>query len=296
MENSLYNVISLYKFFEIKKVFNFKNRLLKNFKHLDIRGTILLAPEGININVSIISHKYEVFLADLKKIFNFSKADIKLHTYDKHIYRKFKIKIKKEILTTRNQQNTNPLRQVGKYIKPEEWDNLISEPDTMLIDMRNNYEVNIGTFKNAINPNCNNFTALLKWLQEKFVNGKKIENKKIALFCTGGIRCEKATSFLMSLTKNKVYHLQGGIIKYLEKFKESTYWRGECFVFDNRVSLNKELQKGSFLLCYACRMPLSKEDLLKKEYIKGESCHLCYNNKTDMQRKKYRLRNKQLKV
>ena len=296
METLSYNVISLYKFFEIKKVFNFKNRLLKALKHLDIKGIILLAPEGININISIKSHECEVFLKDLKKIFDFSNADIKMHSNDSHIYRKFKIKIKKEILTTRNIKNTNPLKKVGKYIQPEDWDKFINKPNTILIDIRNNYETHVGTFKNSLNPNCDNFSSILKWLEVAFINDKNIENKKVAMFCTGGIRCEKASSFLISLGKVDVYQLHGGIIKYLDKCQESRSWKGECFVFDNRVSLNKKLQKGSFFLCYACRMPLSKEDLSKKEYVKGESCHLCYYKQTENQRKKYKMRNQQRKI
>ena len=292
-----YTVLSLYKFFEIKKVFNFKNKINHIFNNIDVKGIILIAPEGININISVINKDYKNIEIRLKEIFNFEKIDIKKTKEEKHIFRKFKIKIKKEILTTRNINKTNPLTQVGQYIEADEWNDFIGLSDTVLIDMRNNYEVEIGTFNNAINPKCNNFTDLLNWLSTDLMNIKNIKKKKIAMFCTGGIRCEKATSFLLNLGKSNVYHLKGGILKYLEKQKNNKEkpWKGECFVFDNRVSLNDNLKIGSYSLCHACRMPLTSEDKKHSKYIEGESCHLCYSTKTEEQKKRYRMRNSQLK-
>ena len=293
-----YTVLSLYKFFEIKKVFNFKNKINHIFNNIDVKGIILVAPEGININISVIDKDYKNIEIRLKEIFDFEKIDIKKTKEEKHIFRKFKIKIKKEILTTRNINKTNPLTQVGQYIEADEWNDFIGQPDTVLIDMRNNYEVEVGTFNNAINPKCNNFTDLLNWLSTDLMNIKNIKKKKIAMFCTGGIRCEKATSFLLNLGKNNVYHLKGGILKYFEKQKKNKEkpWKGECFVFDNRVSLNDNLKIGSYSLCHACRMPLTSEDKKHLKYIEGESCHLCYSTKTEEQKKRYRMRNSQLKT
>ncbi len=300
MSKSSYIVLSLYKFFEIKKIFNFKNNINKIFSGIDVKGIILIAPEGININVSIKESEYEAVEKKLKKNFIYQDEDIKKNKEEKHIFRKFKIKIKKEILTTRNVKYTNPLNLVGKYIEADEWNSFISDPNTLLIDMRNNYEVEVGTFNQAINPECENFTDLLNWLKNDFINIKNLDNKKIAMFCTGGIRCEKATSFLLNLGKKNVYHLKGGILKYLEKQNNNSHnknlWKGECFVFDNRVSLDANLKKGSYSLCHACRMPLTNADKNRKEYIEGEACHLCYSIKTEEQRKRYRMRNNQIKL
>tara|TARA_B100001989_G_scaffold51629_1_gene33565 strand:- start:9553 stop:10461 length:909 start_codon:yes stop_codon:yes gene_type:complete len=300
MSKSSYIVLSLYKFFEIKKIFNFKNNINKIFSGIDVKGIILIAPEGININISIKEAAYEAIEKKLKKIFNYQDEDIKKNKEEKHIFRKFKIKIKKEILTTRNVKDTNPLNQVGKYVEADKWNSFISDTNTLLIDMRNNYEVEIGTFNQAINPKCENFTELLNWLKNDFMNIKNIDNKKIAMFCTGGIRCEKATSFLLNLGKKNVYHLKGGILKYLEKQNNNSnnknLWKGECFVFDNRVSLDTNLKKGSYSLCHACRMPLTNADKNREEYIEGEACHLCYSIKTEEQRKRYRMRNNQIKL
>ncbi len=292
-----YTVLSLYKFFEIKKVFNFKNKINHIFNNIDVKGIILVAPEGININISVINKDYKNIEMRLKEIFDFEKIDIKNTKEERHIFRKFKIKIKKEILTTRNINKTNPLTQVGQYIEADEWNDFIGQSDTVLIDMRNNYEVEVGTFNNAINPKCNNFTDLLNWLSTDLMNIKNIKKKKIAMFCTGGIRCEKATSFLLNIGKSNVYHLKGGILKYLEKQKSNKEkpWKGECFVFDNRVSLNDSLKIGSYSLCHACRMPLTSEDKKHPKYMEGESCHLCYSTKTEEQKKRYRMRNSQLK-
>ena len=292
-----YTVLSLYKFFEIKKVFNFKNKINHIFNNIDVKGIILVAPEGININISVINKDYKNIEMRLKEIFDFEKIDIKKTKEERHIFRKFKIKIKKEILTTRNINKTNPLTQVGQYIEADEWNDFIGQSDTVLIDMRNNYEVEVGTFNNAINPKCNNFTDLLNWLSTDLMNIKNIKKKKIAMFCTGGIRCEKATSFLLNIGKSNVYHLKGGILKYLEKQKNNKEkpWKGECFVFDNRVSLNDSLKIGSYSLCHACRMPLTSEDKKHPKYMEGESCHLCYSTKTEEQKKRYRMRNSQLK-
>ncbi len=295
MNKHTYTVISLYKFFEIKKVFNFKNRLMKILKNIDAKGIVLLAPEGININISIATLQHKPVLEEFNKLFKIGKDELKILINNKHIFKKLKIKIKKEILTTRNTENINPLKLVGEYVDAKDWDKLISDPNTILLDMRNDFETKIGTFNNSINPKCTSFTGLLKWLQHDFMNKKNIKNKKVAMFCTGGIRCEKASSFLLSIGKKNVYLLNGGILKYLEHTQNSKSWRGECFVFDDRVSLNKKLEKGSYDICHACRMPLSSKDKNKKEFIEGESCHMCYNTKTNAQRNKYRIRNKQIR-
>ena len=278
MNDKLYTIISYYKFIKIENVFKYKNILNKYTKDLNIKGIILLAPEGINLNLSINLSERKIFIKRLSTLFNISDNDLKISYYNKHIYRKLKIKIKKEILTTRLQNQINFNENIGKYIKPKEWDSFIKKPDVLLVDTRNFYENEVGSFSNALNPNAKNFTELLNWLNKNILN-KENKKKKIAMFCTGGIRCEKATSYLKINGHKNVFHLEGGILKYLEKVKNNNSWTGECFVFDNRVTVNKDLNKGTFELCFACRMPLSSNEIKNKKYIKGVSCHKCHGKK-----------------
>ena len=293
MNDNLYTIISYYKFIKIENVFKYKNILNKYIKDLNIKGIILLAPEGINLNLSICTSEDKILIKRLSALFNLTNNELKMSYYNKHIFRKIKIRIKKEILTTRLQNQINLNQNIGEYIKPKEWDNFIKNPDVILVDTRNFYENQVGSFSNALNPNAKNFTELLNWLNKNILN-KANKKKKIALFCTGGIRCEKATSYLKVKGHKNVFHLEGGILKYLEKVKNNNSWRGECFVFDNRVTVNKDLNKGNFELCFACRMPLSKTDIKNKKYIKGVSCHKCYGKKTQIQIDRYNMRNKQL--
>ena len=293
MNDNLYAIISYYKFIKIENIFKFKNILNKYTKDLDIKGIILIAPEGINLNLSINTSQTKIFIKRLSALFNLTDNELKISYTNKHIFRKIKIKIKKEILTTRLQSQINLNEYIGDYIKPKEWDNFIKNPDVILVDTRNFYETEVGTFSNALNPNAKNFSELLNWLNKNMLN-KENKKKKIAMFCTGGIRCEKATSYLKVNGHKNVFHLKGGILKYLENVKNNNSWIGECFVFDNRVTVNKNLDKGTFKLCFACRMPLSKTDIKNKKYIKGVSCHKCHGTKTQLQINKYNMRNKQL--
>ena len=293
MANKQYTIISYYNFIKIKNLFNFKNILNKFTNDLDIKGMILIASEGLNFSISIRSSQYNIFIKRFNTLFKLLYDDLKISYSNKHIFRKIKIKIKKEILTTRLQHQINIEKHLGEYVNPIEWDNFIKRPDVVLIDIRNFYETEIGSFPEAINPKVKNFTELLNWINENMLT-KENKKKKIAMFCTGGIRCEKATSFLKSKGHNDVYQLEGGIIKYLEKTINKSSWYGECFVFDNRVSVDKKLKKGSYKICYACRMPLSKDDIKNEKYIKGVSCHKCYGKKSQTQIDKYLMRYKQL--
>ena len=289
-----YIIISYYKFTKIQNIFKYKNILNNCFKNLDIKGIVLLAPEGVNISISILSSDKELFILALEKTFNIIENNLKLSFSKNHIYRKIKIKIKKEILTTRISPQIAPDKIVGNYIKPEYWDDFIKDPNVLLIDTRNNYEVEVGTFKKAINPKCHNFTDILSWIDKNIINNINYKNKKIAMFCTGGIRCEKATSYIKEKGFSDIYHLEGGVLKYLETNKKSCSWDGECFVFDNRVSVNNKLEEGTYELCYACRMPISEIDIQRKEYIKGISCPKCHEKKSLKQLNKYRTKNAQL--
>jgi UPF0176 protein len=202
-----------------------------------------------------------------------------------------KVRLKKEIVAL-GIPEVSPAIKVGKYVKPEDWDNLINDPEVILIDTRNNYEVDIGTFKNAINPKTSSFREFPEYVKKNLSQAK---NKKIAMFCTGGIRCEKATSFLVEKGIENVFHLQGGILKYLEKIsKEKSLWEGECFVFDQRVAVTHKLKEGKYNQCFACRHPLSPDEMLSEQYKKGTSCPYCYNKLSNKKKSSLLERQKQI--
>ena len=191
-------------------------------------------------------------------------------------------------------EGIDPLKVVGSYVKPNEWNALISDPEVILIDTRNDYEIEIGTFQNAVDPNTKTFREFPQWAKENLDPSK---HKKVAMFCTGGIRCEKSTAYMKEQGFDEVYHLEGGILKYLEEVpKDETMWEGECFVFDNRVAVNHDLQKGSYDQCHACRMPITEDEKLKAEYMEGVSCHHCIDNVSDEQRERFAERQKQIEL
>ena len=191
-------------------------------------------------------------------------------------------------------EETDPTQLVGTYVKPEDWNDLISSPDVITIDTRNSYEVQIGSFQNAVNPNTSSFREFPKYVERHL---DKIRDKKVAMFCTGGIRCEKSTAYLMALGFESVYHLEGGILKYLEKIDaEDSLWRGECFVFDERVTVDHDLQPGAYSQCHACRMPISDADKKSEAYEKGVSCPHCLNQKSDKDRDRFRERELQIAI
>ena len=191
-----------------------------------------------------------------------------------------------------------PLKLVGQYVKPENWNTLISDPNTIVIDTRNDYEVSIGTFKHAINPKTDTFRQFPEYIKNELLKDEdqsNLKDKKVAMFCTGGIRCEKSTSYLKSMGFNNVYHLEGGILKYLESIKpEDSLWEGECFVFDGRVAVDHNLESGTYDQCHACRMPITAKDKLSEHYIEGIACMHCYEHKTAAQRERFSERQKQM--
>lgn len=188
----------------------------------------------------------------------------------------------------------DPNHIVGTYVKPEDWNDLISDPDVTLVDTRNAYEVAIGTFKEAVNPDTETFRQFPDYVQNNMNPNK---HKKVAMFCTGGIRCEKSTAYLKEQGFEEVYHLQGGILKYLETVPEDeSLWEGECFVFDNRVSVNHQLEKGSYDQCHACRLPITEDDKKSERYIQGVSCPSCYDKKSDQQRQRFAERERQMQL
>lgn len=263
--------------------------MLKN----NIKGTLLLAREGINGTVAGSQASIDTLLDWLKSDSRLADVRQKVSYDDEMPFYRTRVKLKKEIVTM-GVEGIDPTHVVGTYVKPEDWNALISDPEVTLIDTRNEYEVGIGTFENAVNPSTETFRQFPDFVKQKMDPTK---HKKVAMFCTGGIRCEKSTAYLKEQGFDEVYHLQGGILKYLETVPEKdSLWQGECFVFDNRVSVTHALEKGQYDQCHACRLPISEDDMKSEHYIQGVSCHHCYNKKTDEQRKRFMQREKQVRL
>ena len=258
-----------------------------------IKGTVLLAREGINGTVAGIQSAIDRLHDHLRSDLRLKELRTK-ESYDETMpFYRTRVKLKKEIVTM-GVQDIDPNHIVGTYVKPEDWNALISDPDVVLVDTRNDYEVAIGTFKNALNPETETFRQFPDYVKHN-MDPKK--HKKVAMFCTGGIRCEKSTAYLKMQGFEEVYHLQGGILKYLETVSEDeTLWDGECFVFDNRVSVDHQLNKGSYDQCHACRLPITEEDKQSTKYIQGVSCPTCYDKKTAEQRQRFAEREKQVQL
>jgi len=293
MHSSLnYRVISFYKFIDLNNLeqlkINFNGFLKKN----DFKGTVLIAREGINGTLSCEKSKIVILKNFLKKNFK-SNLSYKIHHYKSHVFLRLKIKIKNEIIKL-GKKNLKPRLQSGKYVKPDQWNKLIKKDNVVTLDTRNHYESEIGTFKNSVETKLSNFTEFPEWFEK---NKKFFENKEIAMFCTGGIRCEKASSYLLKLGYNKIHQLDGGIINYLKKTKnEEKEWQGECFVFDERVSINENLNKGKYFQCFACRSAISDVEKKSKNYKKGVYCPKCKKKTSKTQKKRFNERNKQIKI
>ena len=290
----MYSVAALYKFSSIKEPEKLQNQIRDKLKGLSIYGTILVGEEGINGTISGKNLKIESALAYIKSIQGFSEIDIKLSQSELNPFVRLKIKLKKEIVTI-GDKSINPNEIVGDYIDPKNWNNLISHEDTILIDTRNDYEYSIGTFKNAINPNTVKFREFPEWVKNQNFTDSQKKNKKVAMFCTGGIRCEKASSMMMKDGFKNVSHLKGGILNYFESIdQKDSLWEGECFVFDERVSVKHDLTEGTYDMCHGCRMPITDLDKKSKEYIRGVACPNCFNSKTKEQKARYMSRQKQV--
>ena len=286
---------ALYKFVELPDYTALQANIQAACVAHQIKGTILLAHEGINGTIAGLPeniHKVLHFLrTDAAFEGKFSNLEHKESYADEHPFYRMKVKLKKEIVTM-GVPSVNPNNTVGTYVKPEDWNALINDPDVILLDTRNDYEVHIGTFKGAVNPETTTFRELPEYVAQ---NLDKTKHKKVAMFCTGGIRCEKASSYMLEQGFDEVYHLQGGILKYLEIVPEAeSLWHGECFVFDQRVAVKHGLEVGEFDQCYACRMPLSPIELKSPQYTAGISCPHCYNSLTEEKKKSLTERQKQV--
>jgi len=267
--------------------------LLKTMEFNGVKGTLLLAEEGINGTVAGSREGIDALLNWLQKDERLSDIVYKESFDESMPFYRTKVKLKKEIVTM-GVEGIDPLKVVGSYVKPQDWNALISDPDVVVVDTRNDYEIEIGTFKHAIDPNTKTFREFPEWAEK---NLDPTKNKKVAMFCTGGIRCEKSTAYMKEQGFEEVYHLEGGILKYLEDVpKEESLWEGECFVFDNRVAVDHDLQKGQYDQCHACRMPITEEEKQKPEYEEGISCHHCIDNVSEEQRARFAERQKQMKL
>jgi UPF0176 protein len=259
----------------------------------DIKGTFLLAREGINGTVAGHRSSIDALLQWLRTDQRFESISCKYSYNQEMPFYRTRVKLKKEIVTM-GVEGIDPRKIVGTYVDPKDWNALISDPDVTLIDTRNSYETQIGTFRKAVTPDTNSFREFPAFVKDKLGASK---NRKIAMFCTGGIRCEKSTAYLKEQGFDEVYHLEGGILKYLETIpEEESLWLGECFVFDNRVAVNHALEQGSYSQCHACRMPITEADKDSDHYHPGVSCPNCFEKTTQLQRLRFAERHKQIEL
>ena len=286
-------ICALYKFTRLDDFEEIQSSLKLFLDSLNIRGTLLLAREGVNGTIAGDNDSIMKSLDYLQKDGRLAGLEYKLSYSEKPPFKRLKVKLKKEIVTL-GVSDIDPTHSSGTYVKPADWNELINDPDVVLIDTRNNYEFEIGSFKGSINPNTETFREFPAYTKN---NLEKYRDKKIAMFCTGGIRCEKSTAYLKSEGFENVFHLQGGILKYLEEVKEDeSLWEGECFVFDDRVAVKHNLELGKYDQCHACRFPITEEDKEHPHYEKGASCSRCYGTKNSSQVNRYREREKQVQL
>lgn len=286
-------VCAMYKFVTLDNYEDMREPLLEQMETTGVRGTLLLANEGINGTVAGSREAIDALLNYLRNDPRLADISYKESFDDEIPFLRSKVKLKREIVTM-GVEGIDPLQVVGTYVRPKDWNALISDPEVVLVDTRNDYEVQIGTFKNALNPNTTTFREFPQYVKE---NLDPVKHKKVAMFCTGGIRCEKSTAYLKEQGFEEVYHLEGGILKYLEEVPEAeTLWEGECFVFDNRVSVNHKLEKGEYDQCHACRMPITEAEKQHAHYQQGVSCHLCYGKHSDEQLSRFRDRERQMQL
>ena len=292
---------ALYKFVELPDYAALQAPLLACCEAHGVKGTLLLAAEGINGTIAGLEPGVGAVLAWLRSDARLAGLEHK-EAWAEHIpFYRMKVRLKKEIVTM-GVPDVHPALMAGQYVKPADWNELVSSPDVVLVDTRNDYEVAIGTFEGAINPATASFSELPGWVEREMLEGGKLaavdgKRPRVAMFCTGGIRCEKSTALMRSKGFDEVYHLEGGILKYLETMpQDQSRWQGECFVFDERVSVAHGLTPGQFTLCRSCRDPLSAADRTSPLYELGVSCAHCHSKTSDEQKAGYRERQRQVEL
>lgn len=289
-----WTVAALYCFASLPHYRDLRAPLLQLCRKNKIKGSLLLAEEGINGTVAGGKAAIAALIAFIKTQKGLEQPELKYSTAQEQPFHRMKVRLKKEIVTM-GVEGADPLKTVGTYVAPKDWNALIQDKDTILIDTRNDYEYAIGSFAGAVDPHIKTFREFPQWLQQHEAELKA--KKNIAMFCTGGIRCEKSTAYAKTLGYENVYHLKGGILKYLEEVpQEQSLWNGECFVFDERVSLGHGLKEGGLTLCRACRRPLSAEDMQSPYYAEGISCPACYKERSETDRERYAERQKQVEL
>lgn len=284
---------TFYKFVELQDFTELKAPLLRFCDHNNIQGTILLAREGINGSIAGFSDNVYTVLDFLRSDARLADLSPRESWSQKQPFYRMKVRLKQEIIKM-GVSDIDPTQKVGKYVKPEDWNKLLEDPNVVVIDVRNDYEVAIGSFQGAINPHTKSFSELPNWLKQQ----ASLANKpKVAMFCTGGIRCEKSTALLKHEGFEEVFHLQGGILSYLESVPEGeSQWHGDCFVFDERVAVGHGLKPGRYELCRACRTPISQDDLASELFVPGLSCPHCYGSKTETQQQRLAERQRQIEL
>jgi UPF0176 protein len=291
--SSPYCVAALYRFCRLEGFEALRVPLLAQCNAHAVKGTLLLAREGINGTVAGSEAGIASLLACLRSIPELAELEVKFSTAAAMPFHRMKVRLKREIVTM-GIDTVDPEKSVGTYVTPADWNTLIRDPDTLVIDTRNSYEVSLGTFRGALDPGTASFREFPAWVER---HKAELEGKKVAMFCTGGIRCEKATAYVKSLGIEEVFHLKGGILKYLEEVPQAeSFWQGECFVFDERVSLSHGLVEGEAELCRACRLPLTAADRLSPNYVKGVSCPHCYEARSEADRVRYAERHRQVQL
>ncbi|KZX60361.1 hypothetical protein A3709_12290 [Halioglobus sp. HI00S01] len=286
-------VAALYRFVTLEDYRDMREPLLDTCIRYGIKGTLLLAEEGINGTIAGSREGIDAVLDYLRQDLRLAALEHKESVDDVMPFYRMKVKLKKEIVTM-GVDGIDPNKVVGTYVQPKDWNALIDDPDVLLIDTRNDYEFEIGTFRGAVDPHTDSFREFPEYVRSHLDPSKQ---KKVAMFCTGGIRCEKASAFMLQEGFEEVYHLQGGILKYLEEVPaEESAWEGECYVFDNRVAVNRELEKGSYDLCFGCRMPITDEDKHSEQYRAGICCPRCADRLTPEQMARFEERQKQTQL
>ena len=284
-------VAALYHFAPFARFAGFREPLQTVCDQNGVKGTLLIAHEGINGTIAGTDAGIRAVLSFLRAQPEFASLEHKESRASDMPFLRMKVRLKKEIVTM-GVEDIDPLRSVGTYVAPQDWNALISDPETLVIDTRNDYETAIGMFRGAVDPNTKSFREFPEWVRQN----TGLHNKpKIAMYCTGGIRCEKATAFMKEQGFDEVYHLKGGILKYLEEMpEEESLWDGACFVFDDRVSVTHGLKEGEHVLCHACRQPLTQDDLKSPFHEDGVSCVHCHETRTAEDRLRYRQRQRQI--
>ncbi len=287
----MYTIAALYHFTRFEDPDALRAPLAQLCADEGITGILLLAPEGINGTIAGSRASVDAVLAHLRGVPGCAGLIHKESTAAEQPFGRLRVRVKAEIVTM-GQPDVDPLRGTGRYVEPKDWNALITAPDVAVIDTRNDYEVAIGTFQGAVDPKTDSFRDFPAWWA---ANKGRFEGKRIAMFCTGGIRCEKSTNFLLGQGAEEVYHLKGGILKYLEEVPEDqSTWEGDCFVFDGRVSVGHGLRPGPHRLCHACRRPILPEDEARPEFEEGVACHHCATETSEDDKNRFRERQKQI--